>query len=130
MQSLSRRDQLLFPHSRWKQRFFYRKSFVFKRLALPQSLHDNSTKGIDVQQTNLPGIIPTKTRRIPIVPISGVADVSLWEFSGQECYYGLYDHFIGNTNCIHLVLYSLADPLEVQLQQASSYYDENRASKV
>ena len=49
----------------------------------------------------------------------GVGDVSLWEFSGQECYYGLYDHFIGNTNCIHLVLYSLADPLPVQLEQAS-----------
>jgi len=68
-----------------------------------QSIHDNSTKGIDVLQTNLPG----------------VADVSLWEFSGQECYYGLYDHFIGNTNCIHLVLYSLADPLAVQLEQVT-----------
>jgi death-associated protein kinase len=58
---------------------------------------------VDVLQTNLPG----------------VGDVSLWEFSGQECYYGLYDHFIGNTNCIHLVLYSLADPLALQLEQVT-----------
>ena len=37
----------------------------------------------------------------------GVGEVSIWEFSGLECYYLLYDHFIGNTNCLHLVLYRL-----------------------
>jgi len=67
------------------------------------SLNENYTRGIDVQQTT----------------ISGVGEVSLWEFSGRECYYMLYDHFIGNANCIHLVLYSLEDPLPVQLQQVS-----------
>ena len=68
-----------------------------------QSLNENYTRGIDVQQTS----------------ISGVGDVSIWEFSGRDCYYMLYDHFIGNANCIHVVLYNLADPLTVQFQQCS-----------
>ncbi|XP_067131292.1 death-associated protein kinase 1-like isoform X1 [Centruroides vittatus] len=59
------------------------------------------TQGIDVQQTN----------------ISGVGEISLWEFSGHEPYHMIYDHFIGNTNCIHAIVFKLSDPYEVQLQQ-------------
>jgi len=42
---------------------------------------------------------------------------SLWEFSGYEPYYILYDLFIGDFNCIHLVVFSLADTLDVQHNQ-------------
>ena len=63
--------------------------------------HCNYTKGIDVQQTT----------------ISGLGDCSIWEFSGNDNYYLLYDHFIGNVNCIHVVLFSLTDSPAVQLQQ-------------
>ena len=44
-------------------------------------------------------------------------DLSIWEFSGQENYYMLYDHFIGNTNCIHTIVFNLEDSAQVQLQQ-------------
>ena len=44
-------------------------------------------------------------------------DLSIWEFSGQENYYMLYDHFIGNTNCIHTIVFNLEDSPQVQLQQ-------------
>ncbi|KAK8380309.1 hypothetical protein O3P69_016726 [Scylla paramamosain] len=64
---------------------------------------ENYTKGIDVQQ----------------VTISGVGELSLWEFSGHEAYFPVYDHFIGNTSCVHLVVFSLNQPFDVQLQQCS-----------
>ena len=63
--------------------------------------HEKYTKGIDVQQTT----------------ISGLGDCSIWEFSGNDNYYLLYDHFIGNVNCIHVVLFNLSDSQAVQLQQ-------------
>ncbi|CAL1266138.1 unnamed protein product [Larinioides sclopetarius] len=59
------------------------------------------THGIDVQQLN----------------ISGIGEISLWEFSGHEPYYMIYDNFIGNTNCLHLVFFSLSDPYDTQVQQ-------------
>jgi hypothetical protein len=37
------------------------------------------TRGVEVVQAN----------------ISGPGELSLWEFSGQESYFSLYDHFIG-----------------------------------
>lgn len=46
-----------------------------------------------------------------------MGDVSVWEFSGQKPYFVVYDHFIGNTNCIHGILFNLNDPYDVQLQQ-------------
>ena len=63
----------------------------------------NYTRGIDVHQVNL----------------SGVGDCSIWEFSGHENYYMLYDHFIGNSNCIHVVMFNLSDTPTVQLAQVS-----------
>nr|XP_045596116.1 death-associated protein kinase 1-like isoform X2 [Procambarus clarkii] len=64
---------------------------------------ENYTKGIDVQQVN----------------ISGVGELSLWEFSGHEAYFPVYDHFIGNTSCVHLIVFPLNQPFDVQLQQSS-----------
>ena len=61
------------------------------------------TRGIDVQQVNL----------------SGVGDCSIWEFSGHDNYYMLYDHFIGNSNCIHVVMFSLADSTSAQIAQVT-----------
>ncbi|GFY70938.1 death-associated protein kinase dapk-1, partial [Trichonephila inaurata madagascariensis] len=62
---------------------------------------DTYTLGVDVQQLN----------------ISGIGDISVWEFSGHRHYYMLYDNFIGNTNCLHLVFFSLNDPYDIQMQQ-------------
>ncbi|CAL4070258.1 unnamed protein product, partial [Meganyctiphanes norvegica] len=64
---------------------------------------DNYTKGIEVQQVN----------------ISGVGELSMWEFSGHEAYFSTYDHFIGNTACAHLVVFPLNQPFDIQLQQCS-----------
>ena len=51
--------------------------------------------------------------------ISGLGDCSIWEFSGNDNYYLLYDHFIGNVNCIHVVLFSLTDSPAAQLEQVT-----------
>jgi hypothetical protein len=53
----------------------------------PESLPAHSsashayTRGVEVLQAN----------------ISGPGELSLWEFSGQESYFSLYDHFIGKS---------------------------------
>ena len=44
-------------------------------------------------------------------------ELSIWEFSGVESYHMVYDHFIGNTNCIHTVVFNVEDKPEVQLAQ-------------
>ncbi|XP_033750474.1 death-associated protein kinase 1-like isoform X3 [Pecten maximus] len=59
------------------------------------------TKGINVQQ----------------VSISGIGDVSVWDFSGYEPYYMLYDHFLGDSNCIHIIVFSLTDTYDEQIAQ-------------
>lgn len=61
--------------------------------------YETQTKGIDCQQTY----------------ISGVGDLSIWEFSGHPCYYQVYDHFIGDINCLHAIVFRLSDPVEIQL---------------
>lgn len=66
-----------------------------------ETANANYTRGIDVQQ----------------VTISGVGDLSIWEFSGHEPYLMLYDHFVGNAHCLHLVVFSLSDSLDVQIRQ-------------
>ena len=53
----------------------------------------------------------------------GVGNVSLWEFSGYEKYYMLYDHFIGDVNCVHIITVSLRDPVDVQLTQLLFWMD-------
>lgn len=44
-------------------------------------------------------------------------EFSIWEFSGYKPYYFLYYFFIGNTSCIHAVVYSLKDPPSVQREK-------------
>ena len=41
----------------------------------------------------------------------------MWEFSGVETYHMVYDHFIGNTNCIHTIVFNVEDKAQVQLEQ-------------
>ena len=40
----------------------------------------------------------------------------MWEFSGYEPYYLVYDHFIGDPNCLHVVVFNLEDTQDRQLQ--------------
>ena len=49
--------------------------------------------------------------------ISASGDVSIWDFSGYEPYFMLYDHFIGDPNAIHVITFSLAEPHATQLAQ-------------
>lgn len=64
-------------------------------------VHDNYTKGIEIHQCSL----------------GSCGECSIWEYSGHPNYFGLYDHFIGNVNCIHTLLFSLDQPLDEQLRQ-------------
>ncbi|XP_076443488.1 death-associated protein kinase dapk-1-like isoform X2 [Babylonia areolata] len=59
------------------------------------------TKGVDIQQAT----------------VTGAGDFSIWDFSGYEPYYMLYDHFLGDTHCLHLVTFSLQDASDEQLAQ-------------
>ena len=45
-----------------------------------------------------------------------VGELSVWEFSGEPNYHFLYDHFIGNVNCIHIVCFNLVDTTSDQLK--------------
>lgn len=62
---------------------------------------ETSTKGIDVQQ----------------ISISGVGDLSVWDFSGNETYLQIYDHFFNEPNCIHAILFRVCDRLDIQINQ-------------
>lgn len=63
--------------------------------------HSQYTRGIDVQNVN----------------IAGAGEFSVWEFGGYEPMHTCYDHFVGNSDCIHLVLFRATDPTEVQYKQ-------------
>ncbi len=45
--------------------------------------------------------------------------MSIWEFSGDPDCHFLYDHFIGNVNCLHVLLFSLGDPPAEQARQVA-----------
>ena len=49
--------------------------------------------------------------------LGNAGDLSVWEFSGVETYHMVYDHFIGNTNCIHTIVFNVEDKAQVQLEQ-------------
>ena len=53
------------------------------------------------------------------VNITSAGELSIWDFSGYEPYYMLYDHFMGDPNCIHIVLFSLEEPQSAQLSQVT-----------
>uniref|UniRef100_A0A8C6ZA38 non-specific serine/threonine protein kinase n=1 Tax=Nothoprocta perdicaria TaxID=30464 RepID=A0A8C6ZA38_NOTPE len=68
------------------------------------SADDQSTKAIDIQNANL----------------NGVGDFSIWEFSGNPVYFCCYDYFAANDpTTIHIVLFSLEEPYEIQLNQVT-----------
>ncbi|KAF1770188.1 hypothetical protein GCK72_002006 [Caenorhabditis remanei] len=63
--------------------------------------HSQYTRGIDVQTVN----------------INGCGEFSVWEFGGYEPMHTCYDHFVGNSDCIHLILYRADDATEDQYKQ-------------
>uniref|UniRef100_A0A7I4Y1A2 Non-specific serine/threonine protein kinase n=1 Tax=Haemonchus contortus TaxID=6289 RepID=A0A7I4Y1A2_HAECO len=63
--------------------------------------HSAYTRGIDVQNINC----------------AGCGEFSVWEFGGYEPYHMAYDHFVGNTDCIHVVLFKATDSTEEQYKQ-------------
>ncbi|XP_075590388.1 death-associated protein kinase dapk-1-like isoform X3 [Dermatophagoides farinae] len=65
----------------------------------PNHHHQTQTKGIDCQQ----------------MYISGVGDLSVWEFSGHPAYHQIYDHFLGDVHCLHAIVFRLCDAIEIQL---------------
>ncbi|GFR67449.1 death-associated protein kinase 1 [Elysia marginata] len=84
----------------------FSRSKLSRQFSLPTPLNYSVgnpayTKGIEVQAVN----------------ISGAGDFSVWEFSGYEPYYMLYDHFLGDTSCVHCVLFNLEDSLDEQMAE-------------
>lgn len=50
----------------------------------------------------------------------GIGDFSIWEFSGNPVYFCCYDYFAANDpTTIHIVLFSLEEPYEIQLNQVT-----------
>ncbi|XP_076331369.1 death-associated protein kinase 1-like isoform X2 [Tachypleus tridentatus] len=66
----------------------------------PETNMESYTKGVEPQQLHVPG----------------VGDLSIWDFSGYKPYYIVYNHFIGNTNCLHAVVFRIIDPPEVRYE--------------
>ena len=52
-----------------------------------------------------------------VLCMAGVGDVSVWEFSGYQPYYAVYDQFVGDVNCIHVIVVNLSEPRDVMLAQ-------------
>lgn len=63
---------------------------------------ETSTHGIDVHQ----------------VTVSGVGDISIWDFSGCESYLQIYDLFLNEPNVIYAILFRACDRLDIQMNQA------------
>ena len=36
--------------------------------------------------------------------ITDCGEFSIWDFSGYDTFHGIYDHFVGNTDCVHCVV--------------------------
>jgi death-associated protein kinase len=53
--------------------------------------------------------------------------MSFWEFSGYEQYYSIYDHFVGDPNCIHVVVFRCSDPQQTQQEQIKFWLNFIRA---
>ncbi|XP_014673693.1 PREDICTED: death-associated protein kinase 1-like [Priapulus caudatus] len=69
----------------------------------------------------------TRGVSIELASVPGVGELSVWEFSGVDTYHLLYDHFIGNVSCVHVVVYRLDDPDELQLRQLTYWLEFLRA---
>lgn len=75
--------------------------------------HPAYTRGIDVQTVYVNSSFASGDKMFS----AGSGEFSVWEFGGYEPYHIAYDHFVGNTDCIHLVLCRASDPTEVQYKQ-------------
>lgn len=52
----------------------------------------------------------------------------MWEFSGNPVYYCAYDYFAANdSSAVHLVLFSLEEPYETQLNQVTYWLNSLKA---
>lgn len=94
------------PHSSTSGSIKPNKGKLSRQFSLPTPLNytvsnPTYTKGIEVHQAN----------------VAGAGEMSIWDFSGYEPYYMLYDHFLGDTNCLHIVTFSLQDSHDEQLAQ-------------
>nr|XP_015195615.1 PREDICTED: death-associated protein kinase 1 [Lepisosteus oculatus]XP_015195616.1 PREDICTED: death-associated protein kinase 1 [Lepisosteus oculatus]XP_015195617.1 PREDICTED: death-associated protein kinase 1 [Lepisosteus oculatus]XP_015195618.1 PREDICTED: death-associated protein kinase 1 [Lepisosteus oculatus] len=77
---------------------------VFSPMHNSSAADDQSTKAIEIQNAN----------------INGVGDFNVWEFSGNPVYYCSYDYFAANdTTAVHVILFSLEEPYETQLNQVT-----------
>uniref|UniRef100_A0A183TYJ6 Death domain-containing protein n=1 Tax=Toxocara canis TaxID=6265 RepID=A0A183TYJ6_TOXCA len=58
-----------------------------------------------------------RRRGAPHAQYTRCGEFSVWEFGGYEPYHMAYDHFVGNTDCVHVIVYRSTDPTEVQYKQ-------------
>lgn len=71
----------------------------------------NYTKGIEITQSTF----------------NGSHHFSIWEFSGYEPYKIFYDHFIGDANCIHMVIYNLNQSQQACFEECVQWLEYLRA---
>ena len=71
----------------------------------------NYTKGIQINQCSL----------------NGTQNFSIWEFSGYEPYKIFFDHFIGDQNCIHIIVYNLNQSQENCFNECVSWLEYLRS---
>ena len=62
-----------------------------------------------------------------VYEFSGSGQFSVWDFSGYEPYFVFYDHFLGDTNCIHVIVFSLLDSPDEQAAQVVFWLNFLRA---
>ncbi|CAG0915982.1 unnamed protein product [Notodromas monacha] len=73
--------------------------------------HDYYTRGVSMEN----------------VKLSGGGEWSVWDFSGQECYFVSYDLFLGSSQCVHLVLFDASQSLSVAYHQTNFWLSFLRA---
>ncbi|KRZ10522.1 Death-associated protein kinase dapk-1, partial [Trichinella zimbabwensis] len=71
---------------------------VSSRRPIDQPSHLGYTRGIEVHN----------------IAVASGSEFSTWEFSGYSPYCAVYDRFIGNGDCIHVVVFKVTDPTEIQ----------------
>ncbi|KAL3109084.1 hypothetical protein niasHT_012646 [Heterodera trifolii] len=60
-------------------------------------------------ERNSSGRAPTQGIDIQNVAFPDCGEFSVWDFSGHEPFHICYDHFVGNTDCVHLVVTRCSD---------------------
>ncbi|KAG5454263.1 Death-associated protein kinase 1, partial [Clonorchis sinensis] len=88
--------------------------FVRKKLTTVSELTGwtNEPGSSNIRQQTLPyewNMDPQHEHYTRGIEVHSTSEFSIWDFSGYEPYYFIYDHFIGDVNCIHMVLFNLMD---------------------